>query len=157
MRRHRTPLSKAQRTALRTWLGEWQPWTLFGTGTYQTDIGETALRAHLRAILRDIAKRHARAHVPFVVGWGEQSNGRLHSHLLVATPLAGRAALRQALPCIWSLNSPAAGYSSWANFDPTRGAIDYVLSHENYDLGIACNMVSRCRRAGRCLQAPTWR
>lgn len=124
----------------------WTHWTTF---TFRVPQDERKAKR----VLRDWSQALARAvNAHFEVAWvvEKQSGDGFHVHALLALP-DGNTLDEQQLQDQLLLQSPAIGLCVIEEYDPDRGAAEYIAKKQECDISIACPRDKKCKRKG-CTQ-----
>lgn len=130
-------------------------WNTGATLTYSEPVPVARCTADLRAWLRYVARALVRAHVAVAYVLGPQPGGALHFHVLLAVPGVPPAGFIPALATAWKYVNPRAGFTRIVRLRSPRAAVRYAVAHHaSWYVDVACPRRPRCRRRGRCREAP---
>lgn len=136
------------------WLHTARPWNMWATLTFRYDVSDAVAKRVLKDWLRAIAETTGE-HVWFAYGFGPQTRGVAHFHVLLVHPAGATANALHGARGLWANTAPATGNIKIDPYDPDRGAAHYQAKHPEWDVNVACpRSRPRCRR-DYCDQAPS--
>ena len=142
---------KEERSAS-SWIAALAPWSWFASLTFESEPRDAAAHRAFRSWARRVACDVYRSHLTIAWGHGPQARGVVHFHALVAPHEAEPVELHGAdLAAAWSGGS---GVDVQAVYS-ADGAAEYLAGHPSWNVNVACDRRSCCRRRRRgCILAP---